>query len=133
VILIYPAGFFLKETASMISPVSSTVSALQAYNSQLEVTSNNIANVNTDEFKKSKATLKEGANGGVQVDIRRVDTPGHRYQELAGDQMVEKESSNVDLTEELPQMMVTQHAYQANMKVIQTQDEILGTALNIMG
>jgi flagellar hook protein FlgE len=117
----------------MISPVNSTVSALQAYNRQLEVTSNNIANVNTDEFKKSKATLKEAANGGVQVDIRQVDTPGHRYQEIEGDHIIEKETSNVDLSEELPQMMVTQHAYQANMKVVQTQDEILGTALNIVG
>lgn len=117
----------------MISPVNSTVSALQAYNSQLEVTSNNIANVNTDEFKKSKATLKEGVNGGVQVDIKRVDAPGHRYQALEGDQMVEKETSNVDLSEEFPQMMTTQHAYKANMKVIQTQDEILGTVLNIVG
>jgi flagellar hook protein FlgE len=116
----------------MLSPVNSTVSALLAYKCQMEVTSNNIANVNTAEFKKSRVTLKEGLNGGVQVDINRVDTPGHRYQALEGDQMVAKETSNVDLTEELPQMMVTQHAYKANMKVIQTQDEILGTTLNIM-
>jgi flagellar hook protein FlgE len=47
--------------------------------------------------------------------------------------MAEKETSNVDLSEEVPQMMVTQHAYQANMKVIQTQDEVLGNMLNIVG
>ena len=117
----------------MISSVNSSVSALQAYKSQLEVTSNNIANVSTEAFKKSKATLKEGANGGVQVDINRVDTPGHHYQELEGDQMVDKETSNVDLSEELTQMVVTQHAYKANMKVIQTQDETLGTTLDILG
>jgi flagellar hook protein FlgE len=117
----------------MISPVNSTVSALQAYNSQLQVTSNNIANVNTDEFKKSKVNLQEGANGGVQANIRRVDTPGYRYQAREGDRMIEKETSNVDLSEELPQLTATQHAYKANMKVIQTQDEILGTALNIVG
>ena len=117
----------------MISPLNSTISALQAYKSQMEVTSNNIANVNTEGFKKSKATLQEGTNGAVQVDIKQVDTPGHRYQALEGDQMVERETSNVDLSEEFPQMMVTQHAYQANMKVIQTQDEILGNMLNILG
>jgi flagellar basal-body rod protein FlgC len=117
----------------MISPLNSTVSALQAYKSQMEVTANNIANVNTDGFKKSKATLQEGANGGVQADVKRVDTPGHRYRALEGDQMAEKETSNVDLSEEVPQMMVTQHAYQANMKVIQTQDEVLGNMLNIVG
>jgi flagellar hook protein FlgE len=117
----------------MISAVNSTVSALQAYNTQMKVTSNNVANVNTEGFKKSKATLKEGDNGDVQVDVNRVNTPGHRYQELENDRMVEKETSNVDLAEEFPQMMVTQHAYEANMKVLQAQDKMLGTTLDILG
>ena len=117
----------------MISAVNSTVSALQAYKTQMEVTSNNVANVNTDGFKKSKATLKEGHNGGVQVDVNRVDTPGSRYREIENDQMVEKETSNVDLAEEFPQMMVTQHAYEANMKVLQAQDKMLGATLDILG
>ena len=117
----------------MISAVNSTVSALQAYKTQMQVTSNNVANVNTEGFKKSKATLKEGDNGDVQVDVNRVNTPGHRYQELEGDKMVEKETSNVDLAEEFPQMMVTQHAYEANMKVLQAQDKMMGTTLDILG
>jgi flagellar basal-body rod protein FlgC len=117
----------------MISAVNSTVSALQAYQTQMQVTSNNVANVNTEGFKKSKATLKEGDNGDVQVDVNRVNTPGHRYQELEGDKMVEKETSNVDLAEEFPQMMVTQHAYEANMKVLQAQDKMMGTTLDILG
>ncbi len=117
----------------MISAVNSTVSALQAYKTQMEVTSNNVANVNTEGFKKSKATLKEGANGDVQVEVNRVNTPGHRYQELEGDQMVEKETSNVDLAEEFVQMMVTQHAYDANIKVLQAQDKMLGSTLDILG
>ena len=116
----------------MISSVNSTVSALQAYKTQMDVTSNNVANVNTDEFKKSKATLKEGSNGIVQVEISRINSSGHHFQELEGDQMVEKETSNVDLAEEFPQMMVTQHAYEANMKVLQAHDEMLGTTLDIL-
>jgi len=118
---------------SMIPAINSTVSALQAYNTQMRVTSNNVANVNTEGFKKSKASVKEGDNGNVQVDVNQVNTPGHRYQELEDDKMVEKETSNVDLTEEFPQMMVTQHAYEANMKVLQTQDKMLGTTLDILG
>lgn len=118
---------------TMLSAISSSVSALQAYKTQMRVASNNVANVNTEEFKKSKAILKEGANGDVQVEVNQVNTPGHRYQELEGDQMVEKETSNVDLTEEFPQMMVTQHAYEANMKVLQAQDKMLGTTLDIVG
>ena len=30
-------------------------------------------------------------------------------------------------------MMTTQHAYTANLKVMQTQDEILGSLMDIMG
>ena len=37
----------------MIPSVNSTISALQAYKSKMRVTANNIANVNTDEFKKA--------------------------------------------------------------------------------
>ena len=106
---------------------------MQAFKTKLGGTADNIANVNTDEFKKSRLTLKEGTNGDVQVDINRINTPGHRYQELEGDRLVEKESSNVDLEEELPEMMVTQRTYEANLKVLQTRDEILGSLLDIMG
>lgn len=98
----------------------------------MRVTANNIANVNTDGFKKSKATMKEGANGGVQVDVNSVNTPGHRYQELLEDQMVEKETSNVNLEEELPDLMVTRRTYQANLKALQTRDKMLGSMLDII-
>ena len=117
----------------MIPSVNSTLSALQAYKKSMGVTANNIANVNTDEFKKSRATMKEGVNGGVEVEVNKVNTPGHRYQELEGDQMVEKETSNVNLEEELPDLMVTQRTYEANLKVLQTQDKMLGTTLDILG
>ena len=117
----------------MIPSVNSTISALQAYKTKLGVTANNIANVNTDGFKKNRATLKEGTNGDVQVDINRFITPGHRYQEVEVDQLVEKESSNVNLEEEIPEMMTTQRTYEANLKVLQTQDNMSGTLLNILG
>ena len=117
----------------MIPSVNSAISALQAYKSKLRVTANNIANVNTDEFKKSRATLREGNSGGVEVNVHRVNTPGLPYKEFEGDQLTEKESSNVILEEEIPQMMVTQRTYEANLKVLQTQNEMLGSVLDIMG
>jgi len=117
----------------MISPVNSTLSALQAYKKSMGVTANNIANVNTDEFKKSRATMKAAVNGNVEVDVAKVSTPGYRFQELEGNQMVEKETSNVNLEEELPDLMLTQRTYEANLKVLQTHDKMLGTALDILG
>ena len=117
----------------MISSVNSTISALQANRTRMGVTANNIANVNTDEFKKSRVIQKEGVAGDIQVDLNRVNSPGHRYQALEDNQMVEKESSNVNLEEELPEMMVTQRTYEANLKVLQTHDEMLGSLLDTVG
>jgi flagellar basal-body rod protein FlgC len=47
--------------------------------------------------------------------------------------MVEKETSNVNLEEELPDLMITQRTYEANLKVLQTQDKMLGATLDILG
>ena len=109
------------------------LSGLAANSRRLDVIGNNIANVNTGEFKKSKATMQEGVNGNVEVAVNKVDTPGHRYQELEADQMVAKETSNVNLEEEIPDLMVTQRTYEANLKALQTRDKMLGTTLDIMG
>jgi flagellar basal-body rod protein FlgC len=117
----------------MIPAVNGTLSALQAYKKSMGVAANNIANVNTAEFKKSRATMKEGVNGNVEVDVSKVNTPGYRYQEFDGDQMVAKETSNVNLEEELPDLMVTQRTYEANLKVLQTRNKMLGTTLDILG
>jgi flagellar basal-body rod protein FlgC len=117
----------------MISSVNSTISALQANRTRLGVTANNIANVNTDEYKKSTVIQKEGVQGDVKVEINRVNSPGYRYKALEGNQLVEKESSNVSLEEELPEMMVTQRTYEANLKVLQTHDRMLGNLLDTLG
>jgi flagellar basal-body rod protein FlgC len=117
----------------MISAVNSTVSALRAFVTKLGVTADNIANVNTDGFKRNRAILHEDHNGGVRVEISRDDSPGYRYDVIENDKVVEKETSNVNLNEEIPDLMMTKRAYQANLKSLQTQDRILGSLLDIIG
>ena len=117
----------------MISSVGSSLSALRAYGVKMAVTSNNIANMNTNEFKKSRALLKEGAIGNVEVEIDRIDTPGHPVIEVAGDQITEKESSNVDLAEEITETILTQRGYDANLIMIKTQEEMSGSIMDIIG
>ena len=117
----------------MISALNSTVSALRAFVTKLGVTADNIANVHTDGFKKNRATFETDGNGGVRVQIRKDDSPGFRYTAFENGEEVEKETSNVDLTEELPNLMVTKRAYQANLKTIETQNEMLGSLLDTIG
>ncbi len=117
----------------MISALNGTVSALRAFVTKLGVTADNIANVNTDGFKRKRATLNEDHNGGVRVEINKDNSPGLRYDVIEDGKKVEKETSNVDLTEEIPDLMLTKRAYQANLKTIDTQEEMLGSLLDIVG
>jgi flagellar basal-body rod protein FlgC len=117
----------------MMTNVSSNLSALRAYGTKMGVIADNVANLNTDGYKKNRAVLKEGPNQSVAVDIQQVDTPGAVYERYDGHERVEKETSNVDLAEELPAMITTQHAYTANLKVLQARDEVLGSLLDVVG
>jgi flagellar basal-body rod protein FlgC len=116
----------------MFPALTNTISALQAHVQKLGVTANNIANVNSEGYKKYRATMEEDALGGVKVHIRRVETPGHPYEVIEEGQPVKKETSNVDLTEEIPNLMIAQRGYEANIKTIQTQDEVLGSFLDVI-
>lgn len=116
----------------MILPLNSAISALQAHVKKLGVTAHNIANLNSEGYKKYRATMEEDALGGVQLDIRRVETPGFPYEIMEDGQPVGKETSNVDLTQEIPNLMIAQRGYEANIKSIQAQDEILGSLLDII-
>ncbi len=116
----------------MISPLNSAISALQAHVKKLGVTAHNIANVNTEGYKKYRATMEEDALGGVRVNIRRVETPGHPYEIWEDGQPTIKETSNVYLTLEIPNLMIAQRGYEANIKTIQTEEKMLGTLLDIV-
>jgi flagellar hook protein FlgE len=117
----------------MVDAIQSTLSALSAFDKKMQVTANNVANVNTNEFKKSQVVLSEGENGGVRVELHKVNTPGYPTKKIKDDELVDTETSNVDLAEETGESIVTQHAYDANLKVLKTQDEILGSLINIIG
>lgn len=115
----------------MISPLNSATSALSAYGKKMGVTANNIANVNTDEFKKSRVNLSEGSQGGVKADIQQIDTPGPIKEAVQDGDVVQIEASNVDLAEELTEMIPTKVAYEANLKSVQTQEQMTGALLDL--
>jgi flagellar basal-body rod protein FlgC len=110
--------------------IKPALSALRAFGEKLGVTANNIANVNTDSFKKSRALLEEASPDGVIVSISRVETPGVRIPTEDGTNQT-RESSNVETGEEMINLLTTKHAYSANLKVIKTEEEMLGTLLDV--
>ena len=118
----------------MISGLTAGVSALNAIQTKMQSTANNTANINTDGYKKTRVTLTGGdAPGTVTAAVQRVEDPGPMVYEPTekGEVLVEK--SNVELTEELPNLLIDRRAFQANIKTIQAQDEMLGSLLDIKG
>jgi flagellar hook protein FlgE len=117
----------------MITGLSSSISALIAFGKKLAVTANNVANLQSEGFKKSRALLEEGGHGGVAARIETVNTPGVVITEEEEQGTVERELSNVDLEKEIPETILTQKGYQANLKTIETEDEMLGFLLDTKG
>ncbi|ADH86982.1 flagellar basal body rod C-terminal domain-containing protein [Desulfurivibrio alkaliphilus] len=116
----------------MVTGIHSALSGLLALQQKTAATAHNTANVNTDGYKKVRVTLHEGvAPGTVEPRAEKIETPGPVVQEqtAAGPEMVEK--SNVDLAQEMPNLMLSRRYYQANLKVVQSEDERLGSLLNI--
>ena len=117
----------------MISGIINNISALDALGKKMGVTANNIANVDSEGFKKSRGVITEGQNNSVEIEISRVESPGPIVSEMVEGEVVERELSNVDLTEEIPNTIPIQRNFEANIKVIQTRDEMLGSILDIIG
>ena len=114
----------------MIAGLQSAVSGLQAYTTKIANNANNIANVNTEGFKRERAVLSAQSPQGVNVQIEQVDIPKPMVAELSGQGMV-VDQSNVDLGEEFVDVMVNTHGFKANLKTIQAADTLMQAVLDI--
>ena len=115
----------------MINGISTSLSGLTSLQKKNESIANNVANINTDGFKKTRVTLQEEVPQGVTTNTSMVDNPGPLALEQTpeGETLVEK--SNVEVSEEIPQQLMTRRLFQANIKTIQVYDEMLGNLLDI--
>ena len=116
----------------MIFSIDNSLAALNVFLKKMRVTANNIANVNTDGFKKSRVSISEGPRGEPMVNVVRINSPGPPNPAAQRDPTLDDELSNVELTEEMPQMILSLRSYQANLKTLKAKDEMLGALLDIM-
>jgi flagellar basal-body rod protein FlgC len=105
------------------------LAALRAFDRKSEIIANNIANVNTDGFKKSRGNMVQTTLPGVAVSPQQINTPG----DIITINGVQRESSNVNVEEELITLMVTQRDYEANIRTVKATQEMQGTLFDLMG
>ena len=126
----------------MIDAISAGQSALSALSTSMAATANNVANSNTDGYTSEEVRLTTGPDGqGVRAsDVVRDAAPGGYspesvsaynqagvYEPSAG--LVE--TSNVDLARQAVHMAETSRAFEANVVSIRTQDDMIGTLLDM--
>jgi flagellar basal-body rod protein FlgC len=109
----------------------SALSGLTAFSTQIDVTAHNVANVNTDGFKKSHVQLVSVETGGVLPVVRKDDSAGPTILRDIGYGPTQVELSNVDLGQETVNQIIGQRGFEANLNLLKTADELLGSLLDI--
>ncbi len=115
----------------MISAIHTSLSGLAAYAKQVEVTAHNVANVNTNGFKKSRTESIALETGGVLPVIQKDESAGPAILNDTGYGPAQFELSNVDLGEEVINQIIGQRRFEANLKVLKSADDMLGRILDI--
>jgi flagellar hook protein FlgE len=88
------------------------VSSMNAYNDWLTNNSNNIANVNTKDYKASDTNITN-----IQGDVNAITS---------------QSSSGTDLTKELTDQISITNGFKADVTAVKTQDQMIGTVLNLL-
>ncbi|MCZ6801242.1 MAG: hypothetical protein O7F12_12220 [Nitrospirae bacterium] len=115
----------------MFTGFAIALSGIQAGGRILGASAHNIANAQTNNFKRTQATLEESSAGGVIVSLSQDNRPGPQLP-TGDDPFTFRQGSNVDLEEEFIHILEATHIIEANLASIRTQDKVLGSLLDIM-
>ncbi|MDD2365680.1 MAG: flagellar basal body protein [Desulfuromonadaceae bacterium] len=92
--------------------LSTSLSALNSFSTSQAITANNLANLNTDGFKASKAVFQENVTSGVTVTSLSTD-------------------DTVDISREAANLILNSQGFKANLEVLKTSIEMSKEILSI--
>jgi flagellar basal-body rod protein FlgC len=115
----------------MLSAIYPAYTGLAAFATQIAVTAHNLANVNTNGFKKSRTEFVALETGGVLPVIQKNEMAGPAILNDTGYGPAQLELSNVDLGEEAVNQIIGQRGFEANLQILKTADDMLGSILDI--
>lgn len=100
--------------------ISSNISSLMSNQSYMNNNASNVANVNSDGYVPRNTTISETQNGATKANTTLASSNG-------------SEKSQTNLSKELSDQMTIEKVAQSNVQAIRTQDEMLGSLLDIRG
>lgn len=93
---------------------STALSGLNAAQTRMAASANNIANLNTPGFRRDQVLAQPQAGGGVAVSVQKADQPGD------------------DLTRDVVEQMKATYEFKANLQVIRTERDMTGSLLDTL-
>jgi len=110
----------------------SSIAGINASFTKMDVSANNVANINTDNYKRRVAEIHQDKNGHPRVNVTVDKTPGVEKPPIAGElEESSRELSNVNYADEAVRMIAAQVGVKANVKALQTKGETLASLIDI--
>lgn len=100
--------------------ISSNVSSILSNQTYMNNDANNVANVNTDRYVPRETTINETQNGATRANTSLATDNGSKQ-------------SQTDLSKEITDQISIQNIEKANVQSIRTQDQMVGSLLDIRG
>ena len=120
-----------------ISASHAAVSGMLAAQRRLEVSAGNVANVSTPGYVPARTTDRARREGGVESIVEREPSatglPATRPDAPAGVDGDGRPLSGTDLGTEFVTQITAQRAFEANLAVLRTENEMLGSLVRRRG
>lgn len=100
--------------------ISSNVSSIMSNQTYMNNNAANVANVNTDRYVPRDTTISETQNGSTKANTSLATDNGSKQ-------------SQTDISKELTDQISIENTTKANVQSIRTQNEMLGSLLDIKG
>jgi flagellar hook protein FlgE len=91
---------------------SIALSGINAAQTRLNASAHNIANLNTDNFRREEVSAQERPEGGVAVTVGKADRVG------------------TDLVQDVVEQKMAALEFKANVQVLKTSTQVMGTLLD---
>jgi len=109
-----------------------SVAGINAFFRKMDVTAHNVANLNTDNYKRRVPHVAEDKNGLPETTVTIDNTPGLENPRKVGEpEGPPREMSNVNYAEEAVSMIEAEMGVKANVKALKAAGEMFGSLLDI--
>lgn len=112
---------------------ASALSGLQAAQKRFEVSASNVVNSRTEGYLPQRVQTVASAQGGtraVTVPVKPASVPVFDFDEAADENGGVEERPNVALEGEIVEQKLARRAFEANLRLIETADEMSRTLLD---